>query len=77
MTVALVLSFGGEQNKPNKSGLNVNFCHLEDDEEGKEDEHKEQQAAGVHGQKVVFVWEIRLRRNRASHHQSVRFKLWI
>lgn len=35
-------------------------CHLEDDEEGKEDEHEEEQAAGVHGQQVVFVWEIRL-----------------
>lgn len=35
--------------------------HLEDDEEGKEDQHKQQQAAGVHGEKVVLVGEIRLR----------------
>lgn len=38
--------------------------NLENNEEGKEDEHKEQQAAGVHGEQVVFVWKIRLRRKK-------------
>lgn len=38
--------------------------HLENDEEGKEDQHKEQQAAGVQREKVIFVWEIRLRKKR-------------
>lgn len=38
--------------------------NLENNEEGKEDEHEEQQAAGVHGEQVVFVWKIRLRRKK-------------
>lgn len=38
--------------------------HLEDDQEGKENEHKEQQAAGVHRQEVILVGEIRLRKKR-------------
>lgn len=49
--------------------MSENFCHLEDDEKGKEDEHKEQQAAGVHRQEVVLVWEVRLR-ERKLHNQS-------
>ena len=39
------------------AGLN-----LEDDEEGEEEQHKQQQTAGVHGQQVVFVGEVRLER---------------
>lgn len=38
--------------------------NLENNEEGEEDQHKEQQAAGVQREEVIFVWEIRLRRKR-------------
>lgn len=37
----------------------VDQISLEDDQEGKENEHKEQQAAGVHRQEVILVGEIR------------------
>lgn len=45
--------------------MNNNSVHLEDDEEGEEDQHKEQQAAGVQRQEVVLVGEVRLRRKTA------------
>lgn len=38
------------------------MLHLEDDEEGEEDQHKEQQAAGVQRKEVILVWEIWLRK---------------
>lgn len=44
--------------------------NLENNEEGKEDEHEEQQAAGVHGEQVVFVWKIRLRRKKIFFKKS-------
>lgn len=55
-------------NTLNKPGLTVNNrkFHLEDDEEGKEDKHKEQQAAGVQREEVILVREIRLRKKRTE-----------
>lgn len=41
----------------------VTCFYLKDDEEGEEDQHKQQQAAGVHRQQAVLVREVRL------HHQ--------
>lgn len=40
------------------------LLYLENDQEGKEDQHKEQQAAGVQREQVILVWEIRLRKKR-------------
>lgn len=43
----------------------LNGCfHLEDDEEGKEDQHKEQQATGVQRKEVILVGEIRLTKGK-------------
>lgn len=69
------MSLRRKQNKVKTiySGTNADFCHLEDDEKGKEDEHKEQQAAGVHRKKVVLVWEVRLRENEL-YNQSIPLK---
>lgn len=40
--------------------------YLKDDENGKEDEHKEQETAGVQREQVVFVGKVGLRETRKS-----------
>lgn len=37
------------------------YIYLEDDENGKEDQHKQQETAGVQRKQVVFIGEVRLK----------------
>lgn len=37
------------------------YIHLKDDENGKKDEHKQKETAGVQREQVVFVREVRLK----------------
>ncbi len=41
--------------------------YLKDNENGKEDEYKQQETAGVQRKQVVFVWEVRLKETDVFH----------
>lgn len=49
------------QIKHNRFSVVCSYIYLKDNENGKEDEHKQQETAGVQREQVVFVWEVRLK----------------